>query len=155
LYDTISTNTQGLIGASYNNMISLLGNPEAYQFNVLFAPGLLNDIHTAQISNIIANTISRGDSMFVMDLGTYSTSLPEAVTQAQTRDTSYAATYWPWVRIIDPATGKQVWVPASTVIPGVYAFNDKVSAPWFAPAGINRGGLSTVLQVQYKLTQAQ
>jgi phage tail sheath protein FI len=153
LYDEIGANTQGLIGASYNNMITLLGNPEAYQFNVLFTPGLLNDTHTAQVTNIISNTIARGDSMYVMDLGVYGTSLPEAVTQAQTRDTSYAATYWPWVRIIDPATGKHVWVPASTVIPGVYAFNDKVSAPWFAPAGINRGGLSTVLQAELKLTQ--
>ncbi len=114
------------------------GNPEAYQFNVLFTPGLLNDTHTAQVTNIISNTIARGDSMYVMDLGVYGTSLPEAVTQAQTRDTSYAATYWPWVRIIDPSTGKHVWVPASTVIPGVYAFNDKVAAPWFAPAGINQ-----------------
>jgi hypothetical protein len=154
LYDAISqTNTQGLVGASYNNMISLLGNPEAYQFNILFAPGLLNDSHTSQVTNIIANTIARGDSMYVMDLGTYGSSIGEAVTQAQTRDTSYAATYWPWVRIIDPATGKHVWVPASTVIPGVYAFNDKVSAPWFAPAGINRGGLNTVLQAELKLTQ--
>jgi hypothetical protein len=153
LYDAISTNTQGLVGSDYNNMITLLGNPEAFQFNVLFTPGLLNDTHTAQVTNIISNTIARGDSMYVMDLGVYGTKLPEAVTQAQTRDTSYAATYWPWVRIIDPATGKHVWTPASTVIPGVYAFNDKVSAPWFAPAGINRGGLSTVLQAEYKLTQ--
>jgi len=153
LYNAISTNTQGLIGASYNNMISLLGNPEAYQFNVLFTPGLLNDTHTAQVTNIISNTIARGDNMYVMDLGTYGSSIGSAVAQAQTRDTSYAATYWPWVRMVDPATGKQVWVPASTVIPGVYAFNDKVSAPWFAPAGINRGGLSTVLQVELKLTQ--
>jgi phage tail sheath protein FI len=91
--------------------------------------------------------------MFVMDLGVYGTSIGEAVTQANTKDTSYAATYWPWVRIIDPATGKHVWVPASTVIPGVYAFNDKVSAPWFAPAGINRGGLNTVLQAELKLSQ--
>jgi phage tail sheath protein FI len=91
--------------------------------------------------------------MFVADLVTYGSTVSQAITQAQTRDTSYAASYWPWVRIIDPATGKHVWVPASTVIPGVYAFNDKVSAPWFAPAGINRGGLSTVLQAEYKLTQ--
>jgi hypothetical protein len=154
LYDNISTNTQGLIGSSYDNMITLFGNPEAYQFNILFTPGLLNDTHTTQVTNIISNTIARGDNMYVMDLGVYGTSLPEAVTQAQTRDTSYAATYWPWVRIIDPATGKHVWVPASTVIPGVYAFNDKVSAPWFAPAGINRGGLSTVLQAELKLSQA-
>ena len=153
LYDEIGANTQGLVGDSYNNMITLFGNPEAYQFNILFTPGLLNDEHTAQVTNIINNTIARGDSMYVMDLGVYGTSLPEAVTQAQTRDTSYAATYWPWVRIIDPATGKHVWVPASTVIPGVYAFNDKVSAPWFAPAGINRGGLNTVLQAELKLTQ--
>jgi hypothetical protein len=153
LYDTISTNTQGLAGDDYDNMITLLGNPEAYQFNVLFTPGLLNDEHTAQVTDIISNTIARGDSMYVMDLGVYGSSLGEAVTQAQTRDTSYAATYWPWVRIIDPATGKHVWVPASTVIPGVYAFNDKVSAPWFAPAGINRGGLNTVLQAELKLTQ--
>jgi phage tail sheath protein FI len=153
LYDRISTNTQGLTGASYNNMIALLGNPEAYQFNLLFTPGLLNDTHTTQATNIINNTIARGDSMYVMDLGVYGTSVGAAVAQAQSRDTSYAATYFPWVRIIDPATGRQVWVPASTVIPGVYAFNDKVSAPWFAPAGINRGGLSTVLQAELKLTQ--
>jgi phage tail sheath protein FI len=153
VYNNISTNTQGLIGASYNNMIALLGNAEAYQFNLLFTPGLLNDTHTAQVTNIITNTIARGDSMYVMDLGIYGTTVTGAIVQAQTRDTSYAASYFPWVRIIDPATGKQVWVPASTVIPGVYAFNDKVSAPWFAPAGINRGGLNTVLQAELKLTQ--
>jgi hypothetical protein len=154
LYDSISTNTQGLAGSDYNNMISLLGNVDAYQFNVLFAPGLLNDTHTAQITNIITNTQDRGDNLFVMDLTNFNSTVANATVQAQSRDTSYAATYWPWVRIIDPATGKQVWVPASTVIPGVYAFNDKVSAPWFAPAGINRGGLNTVLQAQYKLSQA-
>jgi phage tail sheath protein FI len=135
-------------------MISLLANREAYQFNVLFAPGLLNDTHPTQVTNIITNTQDRGDNLFVMDLTDFNSTLSDATIQAQSRDTSYAASYWPWVRIIDPATGKQVWVPASTVIPGVYAFNDKVSAPWFAPAGINRGGLSTVLQAQYKLSQA-
>jgi hypothetical protein len=153
LYDQIGSNTQGLAGSDYNNMISLLANREAYQFNVLFAPGLLDDTHTAQITNIITNTQDRGDNLFVMDLTDFNSTITSATTQAQTRDTSYAATYWPWVRIIDPATGKHVWVPASTVIPGVYAFNDKVSAPWFAPAGINRGGLGTVLQAQYKLSQ--
>jgi len=153
LYDTISTNTQGLIGSDYNSMIDLLSNAEQYQFNVLFTPGLLNDTHTAQVTEIITNTISRGDNLYVTDLGVFGSTIGEAVTQANTRDTSYAATYWPWVRIIDPATGKHVWVPASTVIPGVYANNDKVAAPWFAPAGINRGGLNTVLQAELKLSQ--
>jgi phage tail sheath protein FI len=153
MYDNIGATTQGLTGGNYDNMISLLSNAEAYQFNVLFAPGLTNDTHTTQITNIITNTQQRGDNLFVTDLSLFNGTIASTVTQAQTRDTSYAATYWPWVRIIDPSTAKQVWVPASTVVPGVYAFNDKVSAPWFAPAGINRGGLSTVLQAQYKLSQ--
>jgi len=154
LYDNISTNTQGLAGSDYNNMIALLGNADAYQFNVLFTPGLLSDTHTAQVTNIITNTTSRGDSLYVLDLVDFNSTVTDATTQAQSRDNSYAATYWPWVRIIDSGTGKHVWAPASTVIPGVYAFNDKVAAPWFAPAGINRGGLGTVLQAQYKLSQA-
>ena len=156
LYNEISsTNTQGVMGYDYNNMIALFGNPEAYKFNVLFTPGLTNADNPSQVSTILSNTISRGDNLYVMDLTSFDGGIPEATTQANTRDTSYAATYWPWVRIIDPATGKHVWVPASTVVPGVYAFNDKVAAPWFAPAGINRGGLNTVLQAQYKLTQGQ
>ena len=154
MYDNISTNTQGLTGGCYDNMISLLGNRDAYQFNVLFAPGLVNDTHTTQITNIITNTQNRGDNLFVLDLTDFNSTVVDATVEAQKRDTSYAAAYWPWVRIADPATGKQVWVPASTMIPGVYAFNDKVSAPWFAPAGINRGGLNTVLQAQFKLSQA-
>ena len=33
--------------------------------------------------------------------------------------------------------------------------NDRIAAPWFAPAGMNRGGLNTVLRAKYKLSQAQ
>ena len=157
LYENISsTNTQGVNPADYDDAINILKNRDAYQFNVLFTPGLTNDLpdHTSRISTIIQNTQDRGDNLYVMDLTTYGENVQEAITQATSRDTSYAAAYYPWVRVIDPATGRQIWAPASTVIPGVYAFNDKVAAPWFAPAGINRGGLNTVIRAQYKLTQA-
>jgi phage tail sheath protein FI len=40
------------------------------------------------------------------------------------------------------------------MIGGVYAFNDSVSEPWFAPAGINRGGLSNVIRAEQKLPQS-
>jgi len=154
MYDNIGVNTQGLIGSDYDNMINLFGNQEAYQFNTLFTPGLLKEHHSSQISQIITNTQNRGDNLYVVDLVDYSKTVLPTITQALSINSSYATSYWPWVRIFDPATGKQVWVPASTVIPGVYAFNDKVAAPWFAPAGMNRGGLSTVLQAKFKLTQS-
>jgi phage tail sheath protein FI len=156
-YDTITnTNTQGLIAANYDNMINLLSNQDDYRFNVLFTPGLINDFaaHTSKISSIVANTQDRGDNIYVVDLVGYGSSATSAITEANEFDTSYAATYWPWCQIGDPATGKNVWVPASTMIAGVYAYNDKVAEPWFAPAGINRGGLSRVIRAEQKLTQA-
>ena len=152
-YQNISTQSQGVTGSDYTNMVNLLSNKDDYQFNILSTPGLLNEHHTSTISTIISNTITRGDNLYVVDMVDYNGVLTDVVTQASSRNTSYAATYWPWVRILDPATGKQVHVPASTLIPGVYAYNDKVSAPWFAPAGINRGGLSMVLSAKQKLSQ--
>jgi phage tail sheath protein FI len=153
-YDAINaSNTQGLVAANYDNMVNLLSNKDDYQFNVLSTPGLFDEYHTSTISTIVTNTQLRGDNLYVVDTVGYSGGITDAISQASTRDTSYAATYWPWVRVIDPGTGKQVWVPASTLIPGVYAYNDRVAAPWFAPAGINRGGLSTVLKAKVKLTQ--
>jgi phage tail sheath protein FI len=35
------------------------------------------------------------------------------------------------------------------------AFNDRVAAEWFAPAGLNRGGLTEVIEVKTRLTQAE
>jgi hypothetical protein len=155
LYENISsTNTQGVSPADYDDAITILKNRDAYQFNVLFTPGLTNDLHSSQISEIIQNTQDRGDNLYVVDLTTYGMNVQDVISQATSRDTSYAAAYYPWVRVVDPATGRQIWAPASTVIPGVYAYNDKVAAPWFAPAGINRGGLNSVLRAQFKLTQA-
>ena len=62
--------------------------------------------------------------------------------------------YWPWVKVPDSqVAGTQRWVPPSVVIGGIYAFNDRVAHPWFAPAGLNRGGITTAIQAERKLTQ--
>ena len=160
-YSAISssaTNTQGLIGSDYNNMISLLANADDYRYNVLITPGLFatpSRIGASQTTTIINNTMNRGDAIFVTDLVPYSSSVNDVTTQANAKNTSYAAAYWPWVQTIDPDSAQLIWVPASTMVAGVYAYNDNVSEPWFAPAGINRGGLSTVVRAEKKLTQAQ
>ena len=148
-----SSNTQGLVGANYDDMIDLLANQDEYRFNVILTPGLINSIHTTQCTSIITNTQTRGDSLFVLDLVEYAKTVNDVTSQANSRNTSYATSYWPWVQILDPGTGKNVWVPASTVIGGVYAFNDSVAEPWFAPAGINRGGLQ-VIRAEQKLPQS-
>jgi phage tail sheath protein FI len=91
--------------------------------------------------------------MAIVDMLDYNANLSEVTTEASTVNSSYAATYWPWLQTQDPNSGQQVWVPASTMIPSVYAFNDASTEPWFAPAGINRGTLPTVIKAERILTQ--
>jgi len=140
-------------------MINLLSNQDDYRFNVLITPGLFASGLTGpanmagQVNTIINNTMNRGDNIYVTDLVPYSSSIAAVTTQANAKNTSYAASYWPWVQTVDPNSAQLVWVPASTMLAGVYAYNDTVSEPWFAPAGINRGGLSTVVRAEKKLTQ--
>ena len=154
-YNSIgSGNTQGLVSDNYTNMINLLSNKDDYKYNVLVTPGLYKADYGTPISNIIINTQNRGDAIYVADMVAYGSTVATAVTNAATIDNSYATTYWPWLQISDPETGKNVWVPASTMMPGVYAFNDSVAAEWFAPAGFNRGGLGNVLRVEQKLSQS-
>jgi phage tail sheath protein FI len=155
-YDAITDGqrSQGIPSGSYTNMVNLLSNADDYQFNVLLTPGLFNSIQTSTVTTIIANTENRGDNIYVLDLVPYNSSVAATTTQALSRNTSYATSYWPWVQVVDPDLGFRVWVPASTVIGGVYAYNDTVSEPWFAPAGINRGGLSQVVRAEQKLPQS-
>jgi hypothetical protein len=157
-YNTIATgNTQGLEAINYSASIALMANQDAYKYNVIVTPGLYNSDtnYGSQMTDLINNTQNRGDNIYVMDLVAYSSSVVAATSQAANRNTSYAAAYWPWVQIVEPDSGQLVWIPASTVIPGVYAYNDTVSEPWFAPAGINRGGLDLVVRAETKLTQTQ
>jgi len=150
--DITSTNSQGLVGKDYDNMISLLANQDDFSFNAIATPGIYYDDYSSQITTLINNTQLRGDNIFVLDLVAWGSTITNAVNQASNLNSSYAATYWPWVRIRDAFANKNVWVPASTMIPGVYAYNDSVSEPWFAPAGINRGGLSTVITAERKVS---
>ena len=154
-YNTIDgTNTQGVVGTDYTNMINLLSNSDDYKYNIMLTPGLYNADYTSQATSLISNTQERGDNLYILDLVKYGQTVTAVTGQAASRNTSYASSYWPWVQVIDPDLGKQVWVPASAVMGGVFAYNDTVSDPWFAPAGINRGGLGQVVRPERKLAQA-
>jgi len=154
-FGDIDTNVQGLIGSDYDNVISLLGNKDEFQFNIISAPGLTKQHTSTQVDNIISLAEFRGDCIAVVDLVDYDVVTISTVTaQAALLNSSYAASYWPYLQT-QSATGKLAWVPASVVIPGVYAFTDGASAPWFAPAGLVRGGLTGVIQAKKKLSRSE
>ena len=154
--DISATNTQGLEPADYSDIIGTLTNTEEYVFNIISAPGLIHKLtgHSTPLDRIISLAESRGDCIAVVDLVEHGQTVGATTTQGQTLNSSYAASYWPWLQTVS-ATGRNEWIPASVVIPGVYAFTDNSSAPWFAPAGLVRGGITGVIQAERRLTRTQ
>lgn len=154
--DIDGTRSQGFQGGEYADAISILENKDEYVFNIISAPGLIYEFgdHKTQLDSIISLAETRGDCIAVIDLQNHGATVANTTGTAATVNTSYAAAYWPWLQTLS-ATGKTEWVPASTVIPGVYAFTDGAAAPWFAPAGLTRGGIGNVIQAEQKLTRSQ
>lgn len=156
-FGEISTlDSQGLTGDNYTDIISVLENSEDYVFNILSAPGLVYGFagHTTQLDSIISLAETRGDCVAVVDLVGYESEVSSTVAQSTLLNSSYAAAYWPWLQT-QSATGRNEWIPASVVIPGVYTYTDNSSAPWFAPAGLVRGGIPGVIQAERRLTRTQ
>ena len=151
-FDCSTSTATGAI--SYNKAFTLLSNTDYYDMNMLLTPGIIHSLHPyiTQIARNMAET--RQDTFYVMDSNALTDSTDTVINQVTTIDSSYAATYWPWLRIINPSKNVPLWVPASVMVPGVLAFNDAVSAPWYAPAGLNRGGLTQVTDTYKRLSQS-
>ena len=145
---------QGLEASNYADALALLNNEDEYDYEILVLPGVTIQNGSSAVASAISTVTNRGDAIAVVDTRNYGSTLNQTITSAGTQDSSYAATYWPWVQVLSNETGKLVWAPASTVIPGVYATNDRIGAEWFAPAGFNRGGVGGVIQAERKLSPA-
>ena len=59
-------------------------------------------------------------------------------------NTSYACTYWPWVKYYDPVDKKYITLPVTKDAVRDMASTDNNSFPWFAPAGTQRGDVDCV-----------
>ena len=154
-YDNIEAdNTQGLDPGCYTDAINLLANKDDFNYNIITAPGLIYSDDSSALNLIMDNTSNRGDAIVIADMVYWGNTIKGVIGQAASIDSSYTSTYWPWCQISDPSTGQLAWVPASTLMPGVYAANDAAAETWFAPAGINRGGLGVVRRAERKLTQS-
>ena len=70
-------------------------------------------------------------------------------------NTSYGAAYGNWVQVYDSNSGKNAWVPFSGYAAAIYARTDKVAQPWIAPAGLNRGTFSNVIDIAFNPNQKQ
>lgn len=167
--DIIAGNTQGLDCTSitsagsvgYKQCVAALGNADEFDINLIVTPGIFSSLHSYVTNLVIDMCEARGDCFYIMDNVVFPASnqstglIDAAVAQAETFDSNYVATYYPWVKILDTNLNKIVSVPPSVVLPAVYAANDNTAAEWFAPAGLNRGGISQAVQVMDRLTHQE
>lgn len=145
--------------ASIDRAIEMVRDPELIEHNLATMPGVTN---TSLTTKLIRVCEARADSLAIIDLpdvyvppfqakcstfkhrvdGTTPETSAENLVARQI-NSSYGATYYPWVKIKDETFSRDVWVPPSVVALGVMAYTEERDDVWFAPAGFNRGGLNT------------
>ena len=156
---------------AYNTVkeaIDIARDSEFVPYNLVSIPGITNE----QLTTHLINTAeARADALAVIDLkgdfqpshestGSTYPNLTDTITNLKNRqlNSSYGCAYYPFVQIRDTLQGQLVYMPSSVVAIGAMSYTDRVRAPWFAPAGFNRGGLSSgvaglpVINVTQKLT---
>lgn len=161
--DITASNTQGFDCSSFDapgtqlylKAFGIMSNQDQFDINLLVTPGIVNSLHSAVVDSGIDMVEERSDAFYIFDCVGQNATVSEAANSISTIDSSYAGTYYPWVRTIDATTNQLEAVPPSVLMPRVYAFSDKVAAEWYAPAGLNRGGIPAAIEAVTRLTKAE
>jgi phage tail sheath protein FI len=163
-----NTNTQGFDCSNgnasgskvYKRAIDAISNPDEFDINILTIPGVVHsqdgsNCHNAVTEHAIQKVEARADCFYIMDGFHWGDTIAQATDGINSLDTNYSAVYYPWVKIIDSSTNRPVWVPPSVALTGVFSFNDRIGQEWFAPAGLNRGGLTMATEAKSRLTHSE
>ena len=149
-----------IIGQTNGTGLYAFSNSEIISIDILAAPGWYD---RSVINAGISICESRTDTLYIID-PPFGLS-PQAVINWSNGsgaysnyagfDSSYAALYWPWLRVSDSFTSKNIWLPPSAFVISQIAYNDEVAYPWTAPAGLNRGRITRAIGVEMSPTQGE
>jgi hypothetical protein len=161
--DISNDNTQGFNcsnaassgSIAYAKAIAAVSNPDDFDINMVVTPGIIRKLHPNVTTRVIDMVESRQDAFYIADFTAAADPISEATFQASQVDSNYAATYYPWVKTIIAPTNKLASIPPSVLLPAVFASNDRLAAEWFAPAGLNRGGIIGAVNVLNRLTHSE
>lgn len=152
-FDCTTSASSGSI--AYFKAINAVSNPDEWDINMIVTPGIVRSLHSAVTTAVIDMCESRQDCFYLADFDDVSDTIQDSISQAAAVDSNYVGTYYPWMKTIDNNTNKLLQVPPSVLLPAVYASNDRVAAEWYAPAGLNRGGITGAVSVLNRLTHAE
>ena len=143
---------------AYNSIfkaIESISDAETVSYDLISAPGFTGTDVTDELMSLAS---TRQDCLAIIDIeGGYKPGYENngAVTTGDINGTitnlegrlinnSYAATYYPWVRLRDRVggSGDILFAPPSVAAIGALGKSQGMSELWFAPAGFNRGGIN-------------
>ena len=156
LLSQYSTDESSYARYSVKRAVDSISDPEVLEMNLASIPGITD----AGITDHLINTCeTRADALAIVDLPGGYESIYESTSTEQNRlgsstsvinnlktrgiNSSYACAFHPWVQVRDSlGTNGLLWMPPSVAALGTFSSNDRKAAPWFAPAGFTRGGLT-------------
>jgi hypothetical protein len=166
----VGNNTQDFANTDYYAyLLGILSfnNPESTNINVFATPGIdyVNNSNLVELAiGMVEN--ERADSVYITTTPDYNMYTPDAGSQYEIIypqaavdnldqtgiDSSYTATYYPWILERDTVNNTQIYIPATGQVCRNLALTDNISFPWFASAGYTRGLVNSV-KARLKLTQ--
>jgi len=152
-FDLSTSTAKGSV--AYVKAINAVSNPDDFDINLVSVPGVVRRLHSYVFDKVTDMVEAREDAFFIGDVTDGGDTIADAISQGESVDSNYVGTYYPWVKTIDSRTNKLTTIPPSVLMPGIYASNDAVAAEWFAPAGLNRGGIVGAVSVLNRLTHSE
>lgn len=166
--ESLSGGDNGLSNLQASDIIGELGvtpaeglqnfkNTEKIDINVLIVPS------KSSMSSVAAEMTSicegRGDCIALIDppMGLSAQGVADwhngegggVDDPSQALNSSYASLYWSWLKVYDTYYSTERWLPPSGFVAAQFAFNDRQTNPWFAPAGLKRGRVVRALDVEH------
>jgi hypothetical protein len=144
---------------AYLHGLNIMSDPGLVSINLFSIPGIKQSIITDRAIQAIENNF---DALYIMDIDDRLEANPNQISsvgdvvatfEARSLDSSFAAAYYPDLRLTDEAFGRAITVAPSAPVLGALAFNDRVSSPFEAPAGFNRGVLPTISSTTQRLNK--
>ena len=142
--------------------VAMYENTEDLDINLIAAPGRYE---TEIVNKLLEVAQNRADTLAIID-PPQGLNYRDAIAYHNGRlagdhyptgklNTSYGAFFYPWVKIFDQYSGENIWLPPSGVVLAAFAYNDRVGQPWFAAAGLNRGMLTSVIELEVTLDEGK
>jgi hypothetical protein len=166
----VADNTQDFANTDYYAyLLGILSfnNPESTNINV-FATASIDYVNNSNLVELAIGMVEneRADSVYITTTPDYNMYTADAGSQFEIIypqeavdnldqtgiDSSYTATYYPWILERDTVNNTQIYIPATGQVCRNLALTDNISFPWFASAGYTRGLVNSV-KARLKLTQ--